>query len=539
MAGPDDVTDEPIRSESGIPLKNHYGPDDVADLDYERDLGDPGAPPYTRGPYPHMYRSRDWRIAQLVGAGRPEDSNTLWRFAQEAGGGWINFEPDQITTCHMFDPDHPEVMARKDDVGLSGAPYIGVRDFASLLDGVDMETAYMHMVGTPWINAGFFAVAEERGVPLDRLHGTGQGEMFIPYVSTPFKDLYPPRGYLVNNCDVIEFHLEHVPNVVPVSCAGHNIRSNGIGADQELAIVLAWNIEHLDELLRRGRYTADEVAYALGGVNFSIGRSFFEEVAKLRAARRMWSRLLSERYGVTDERAMRMRIHGFSADRDCTREQPLINIVRSAYRTVAAALGGVQSLGVAPYDEALAAPSTDALLMAIRTQQIIQVESEVTAVADPLAGSYYVESLTDELEQRARDYLARIEDEGGFVATLESGWLHQEVYRAAIEQEAKLESGERELVGSNCFVLEDETFDVEPFRAEPAWEDAMERLHEMRRDRGEARTMRALDELRRALEQGENQLPAMIEAQKALATVGEVGQVYRDVWGTWTPPIPF
>lgn len=527
-------------SPSGIPLKPFYRPEDAAGVDYERGLGDPGAPPYTRGPYPGGHRDQLWRIAQLMGSGRPDDVSSTFDVALEAGINWVVFEGDQITTCHMWDPDHPQVVARSDDVGFSGPALIGVPDFEHILAGVDLEKTYIHMGGLPWMNACVFVVAEQRGVPLDKLRGTGQGEMFIPYLSTPFKDMPPPRCYLDNNCDLIEFHTEHVPHVVPVSCSGHDVRANGIDAAQELAIVMAWNIDHIEEVRRRGRFTVDQFCHGLGGVNFSIGRDFFEEICKLRAARRMWTKLLTERYGVTDPKKMRMRIHGFTADRDYTREQPLVNIVRSAYRTVAAALGGVQSLGVGPYDEALAVPSDEALVMAIRTQQVIQHESGVANVADPLAGSYYVESLTDELEERAWAYLKRVEDAGGFVASMESGWLHREVYAAAVALEARYASGEMRLVGSNCFRMDDDALTVTPHRPAHAWDDAMERLESMRRRRDEAEVRRRLDALRDAVaDPARNQMPEMIAAMRAYATIGEVGQVYRDHWGVWNPPLPF
>jgi len=528
-----------ITTESDIPLKNAYSPEDIAGMDYQRDLGEPGEAPYTRGPYPEMYRSRLWRISQLMGSGKVEDSRDRVAFSHEAGGDWVVFEADQITSIHMWDPDHPEVIARKDDVGLTGSPILGLPDYEVLLEPFALEKVYFHMGGAPWSNSNVYVVAEKRGVPLNQLHGTGQGEMFLPYLSTPFKDMPHPRCHLRNNCDVVEFNVQNVPHVVPISCAGHNARANGITAPEELAIVLAWNIDHIEYILKRGRMKIDEFAHALGGVNYSIGRDFFEEIAKLRAARRMWYKLLKERYNAQNPRSFKLRIHGFSADRDYTREQPLVNIVRSTYRTMAAALGGCQSLGIGPYDEAITSPSEQALLMAIRTQQVIQHESGITHVADPLAGSYYVESLTNELEERAWEYLQKIEDAGGLVKTMETGWLHSEATRGALKQERKLESGEKKLVGFNCFQTDEEVFEVRPHRASRAWEQAMAQLEKMRRERDNKKLINALDELRRVVEKpDENQFPAMMEAVKAHATVGEIGKVYRDIWGIWNAPVP-
>jgi methylmalonyl-CoA mutase N-terminal domain/subunit len=229
-----------ITTESDIPLKNAYSPEDIAGMDYHRDLGEPGEAPYTRGPYPEMYRSRLWRISQLMGSGKVEDSRDRVAFSHEAGGDWVVFEADQNTSMHMWDPDHPEVIARKDDIGLTGSPILGLPDYEVLLEPFALEKVYFHMGGLPWSNSNVYVVAENRGIPLNQLHGTGQGEMFLPYLSTPCKDMPPPRCHLRNNCDVVEFNIQNVPHVVPISCAGHNARANGITAHEELAIVLAW-----------------------------------------------------------------------------------------------------------------------------------------------------------------------------------------------------------------------------------------------------------------------------------------------------------
>ena len=534
-------SNEVYTTDSGIPLKKSYRPEDVAGLDYDRDLGDSGEAPFTRGPYPDMYRSRLWRIAQLMGSGTVSDTNVRNRLFHEMGGQWTVFEPDQITTEHLWDPDHPEVIARKDDVGLSGSPILGLRDYEVMLEGIPLDKTYHHM-GSCWgcfKNSCYYALAEKQGIPLTNLHGTGQGELFLPYLSTPYKDLPSPRCHLRSNCDLVEFNVQYVPHIVPISCAGHNARANGITAPEELAIVLAYNIDHIEYILSRGRLKIDDFAHALGGVNYSIGRDFFEEICKLRAARRMWYRLLKERYHAEAPRSFQLRIHGFAADRDYTREQPLINTVRSAYRTVAAALGGVQSLGVGPYDEALTSPTEQALLMAVRTHQIIQHESGVTNVVDPLAGSYYVEWLTNELEEKAWKYLEKIENAGGLVKSLETGWLHAESFRGSWEQEKKLKTGERKLVGHNCFQVEEDVFDVPPHRPAKAWEQAMARLEQIRHERDNTRVQKALDDLRRVIAKpDEIQFPAMMEAVKAEATVGEIGQVYRDIWGVWNAPLP-
>ncbi|MDO8671775.1 MAG: methylmalonyl-CoA mutase family protein [Dehalococcoidia bacterium] len=535
----DEQKDTKWQTESGIPLKNVYRPEDLAGLDYDRDLGDPGKPPFTRGPYPEMYRSRLWRISQLTGSGSVGETSKLLQFFNEVGGDWVNLDRDQLTSNHLWDPDHPEVLARKDDVGATGVPILSLADLEEVLKDVALEKRYIHMVGTPWMNSLYFSLAEKRGIPLTDLHGTGQGEMTLTYVSTPFKDFPHPRCTLRNNGDLIEFHTKYVPHVVPVSVAGHNVRADGVTAYQELAVVLANNIEYIEEVLRRGKLGIDEFAANLGGINYSIGRDFFEEICKCRAGRRMWYKLLTERYHSKDPRSWRLRIHGFSADRDYTYQQPLVNIVRSAYRTVAAALAGCQSLGIGPYDEAITNPTEEALLMAVRTHQVIQLESGITNVADPLAGSYYVEWLTNELEQKAWEYLAKIEAVGGYLKAIETGWLHQECIKAALEQEKKLATGEKKLVGANCFQMAEEPFQVPARRPARAWDEAMAKVEKLRRERDNSRVTKALDGLKRAIESDENQIPAMMEVAKSGATVGEVGKVYRDIWGIWNAPIKF
>jgi len=534
-----DENSEEYTTVSGIPVKKIYRPDDIAALNYEHDLGDSGEPPYTRGAYRDMYRARLWRIAQLTGSGKAEDSRERVKSFHQMGGDWIVFEKDQLIDIHMWDPDHPEVLARKDDVGLTGSPLLGLPDYEVLLEGIDLEKRYFHMGGKPWTNSNVYVIAEKRGIPLTKISGTGQGELFLPYLSTPFKDIPPPRCLLRNNCDLIEFNVKYAPHVTPISCAGHNARANGITAPEELAIVLAYNIEHIEYTLKRGRLKIDDFAHALGGVNYSIGRDFFEEICKIRAGRRMWYKLLKDRYQAENPKAFLLRVHGFSADRDYTRQQPLINIVRSSYRTLAAALAGVQSLGIGPYDEGITSPSEEALLLAVRTQQIIQYESGVTRVVDPLAGSYYVESLTNELEERAWQYLEKIENAGGLIKTLESGWLQKEAFRGALEWERKLRTGDLKTVGLNCFQLDEEVFEVRPHRAERAWEHAMARLKQIRSQRDNNGVQRALADLHRVIaDSQQNQIPAMMAAVKAWATIGEIGEVYRDVWGTFNAPLP-
>ncbi|MEE9201615.1 MAG: methylmalonyl-CoA mutase family protein [Dehalococcoidia bacterium] len=529
---------------SGIPLKRVYRPEDAAGLDYGRDLGDPGQAPFTRGPYPNGYRERLWRIFQLTGYGTPEDARERILYALNHGETGFIMEIDQLTSYHMFDADHPDVVARHQDVGLCGPPLQSLQDYELILEGIPIEETYCHPGGaipqfSPFAHSCYFSVAQKRGIPLSQLRGTGEGDFLLSYLSCPIKDQVTPQGGMRLNCDLIEFCAANVPKWVPVSIPGYNARESGITAAQEVAIVLANAIDYIEELLRRGRLQIDDFASGIGGVNFSCGRDFFEDIAKMRAARRMWCKLLSERYGAKDPRSLRMRIHVVTAASNLTYQQPLNNIVRTTCYALASALAGVQSLGVSSYDEAISIPSPEAQLLAIRTQQVLQYESNIPAVVDPLGGSYFVESLTSEVEQRAWDYLGQIEKQGGFIQALDSGWLHREIMKAMTEWEMKVNREELKLVGVNCFQMEEEPHQVKAFRSNPkAWEISRDRVQRLRQERDNGKTQAALERLRTACQGEENIIPVLMEAVQAYATAGEVGDVFREVFGIWKTPLP-
>lgn len=536
--------DRQYKTLSGIPVKQQYTPEDIEGLQYERDLGSPGEPPYTRGPYRNMYRDRLWRIFELSGTGTPEDLRERLLFLLNHGETGIIMEVDQLTSYHLFDPDHPDVLARKDDVGLTGPTLVSLKDYETALEGIPQDKTYAHPGGgciqfAPFAHACYWSLAEKRGIPLDKLHGTGQSDYFLSYLGCPLKDQIPPAAGLRLNCDLIEFCTEHLPHWVPVSIAGYNASETGLNAYQELAAVMGNATAYIDEVLRRGRFGIDDFAHGIGGVNYASGRDFFEDVCKMRAARRMWYRLLTERYGAKDPRSFIHRIHALTTGSWMTYQQPLNNIIRGALYALSGALGGVQSIGVSSYDEGRCTPSEAAQLVAVRTQQILQHESSVTSVADPLAGSYYVEWLTSELERRAWDYLEAIDKQGGFVQALDSGWLHWESMRGMLEREKGVKSGEIKLVGVNCLQVDEEPHEVAPFRANPrTWEIAMDKLEKLRRERDSVRVEEALAELRDVCRSEENVMPAMMKAVRAYATIGEVGDVFREVFTIWKTPLP-
>jgi methylmalonyl-CoA mutase N-terminal domain/subunit len=516
---------------SGIPVKKIYGPQDIADLDYEHDLGAPGQVPFTRGAYPDMYRAKLWRIFQLSGYGTAEDERDRILYLLKQGETGFIMESD-MSTWYLYDLDHPAVLGRKDEVGQFGPPMFSLKEFEIALEGIPIEKLYCHPGGvgpplSPFSHACYFSVARKRGIPLEKLSGTGEGDFFLFYLSNLYRDqVGPAAGLRLKvgpaaglrlNCDLIEFCVEKLPRWIPISIPGYNARECNVNSHHELAMTLANAIAYIDEILKRGNLKIDEFAYAIGGVSFATGRDFFEDIAKMRAARRMWSKLLSEKYHAKDPRSLRMRIHALVQGSGYTYQQPLNNIVRGTYQALAAGLAGVQSLGVAAYDEAICIPSEMAHTMSVRTQQILQYESNITNVIDPLAGSYYVEWLTNEIENRTWEYLNKIDQAGGFIHALESGFFHKEAVKGTLKKQRKVSSGELKVVGVNCFQMDEEPHPVETFRHNPrAWEIAMERLDQLRHEA--------------------NIMPIMMKAVQASVTVGEVGQVFREVFGTWDPP---
>jgi methylmalonyl-CoA mutase N-terminal domain/subunit len=530
------------RTVSGIPLRPVYGPEDVPPAQREASTSLPGTAPFLRGAYPQMYRTKPWRIFQLSGYGNPEDENERIKFLLANGETGFIMEHDRMTADHLYDVDHPEVAARREDVGLTGAVILHVRDFELALDGIDQGKSYGHAGGgvvqhAPYANAGYWTVARRRGLDLRRLAGTGQSDYFLTYVGCFPKEQIPARAGLRLNRDLIEFCAAELPRWVPVSIAAYNGADTGLNAWQELGALLANAVEYLDIVRDRGRLSVADAARAVGGVSFRVSMELFEDIAKLRAARKMWHDLLRERYGLDDPQPL--RIHVVTAGSAMTYQQPLNNIVRGTLMAFASALGGVQSLGVSGYDEAISIPSEHAHQMSVRIQQILQNETNLTAVADPLGGSYYVEALTAEVERRAWQFFDEIQAHGGFVATLDSAWLHQRAIVNQFEETGALQRKERSLVGVNCFEGDIGEAPVEGFRgSENVYERALGRLEAVRRTRDARRARDALRGLEKTCrDPDENVMPAMMEAVDAEVTLGEIGAVFRDAFGNWDTPV--
>jgi methylmalonyl-CoA mutase N-terminal domain/subunit len=528
-----------------LPIEAAYGPANIDPLMVDAARAMPGEAPFLRGAYPQGYRSKPWRIFQLSGFGNPEDEGERIRFLLDRGETGFIMEHDRMTADHLYDVDHPEVVARQEDVGLTGAVQLSARDTALVLDGIDITKYFAHPGGgvvqhAPFALAAYWTVARRRGIDISSLIGTGQSDFFLTYLGCITKQQIPARDGLKINCDIVDFCAQHIPRWVPISIAGYNGADSGLNAYQELGSVFACAVEHLDQIMVRGTVAVEEAARGLGGVNFRVGMDLFEEIAKLRVARKMWHDLLVRRYGITDERALRLRIHIVTAGTAMTYQEPFNNIVRGTLMALASVLGGVQSMGVSGYDEALSIPSESAHHMSVRIQQVLMHETNLTAVTDPLGGSYYLESIGSALESRAWEFFQEIQAEGGFVASLDSGWLHAKAAVNQIALENQLTTGERQIVGVNVHAGESDPFEVDGFEgSDDVYERAMARLTDLRRTRDNRAAVSALHALTDTCQAGANIMPAMLDAVGAEASLGEIGDVFREVYGDWQIPIQF
>ena len=521
---------------SGIPLQPLYTQDDLAHFDARKELGVPGEPPYTRGIHPTMYRGRLWTMRQLAGFGSPEETNQRYKLLLSHGATGINSVFD-YPTLRGFDSDHPEAEA---DVGRGGVAVDSLEDLSLLFEAIPLDKTSVSLVtcqpvGTVPVFAMYLALAEQRGVPLEMLQGTTQNDFLLETAVTIGLNTLPPQYSFKLSCDVIEYCVKHVPRWNPISIAGYNYREAGANAVQELGLCLAHGIACVEEMLRRG-ISVEEVGPRLSFF-LNAHNDFFEEIAKYRAARRLWCRIMTERFRAREPKAKKFRFHVQTAGSALTAQQPLNNIARAAYHGLAAVLGGAQSLHIDGYDEALCTPTEASALIALRTQQILQHETNVSSTADPLGGSYFVESLTNEMEQRVEDYLGRIKKQGGIVAAVASGWVHAEITDSAVAYQRAIEAKEMLVVGVNCCTVEAEQ-PVEIFCSPETGPRQRSRLQELKNRRDGAAVQLALEDVRRACRRQENLMPAVIRAVKAYATGGEIADIFRQEWGVWDPPLP-
>jgi len=519
------------RTDSGIEVKTVYEPADLAGFDPERQLGRPGSYPYTRGIRPDMYRGRLWTMRQYAGFGTAEATNERFKFLLANGQTGLSCAFD-LPTQMGYDSDHPRA---EGEVGKVGVAIDSLADMRLLLADLplDQVTTSMTINATAAILLLLYElVAEEQGVPAAKLGGTIQNDILKEYVARGTY-IYPPRPSMRLVTDTFAYCRERIPRWNTISISGYHIREAGSTAVQEIAFTLANGIAYV-EAARAAGLAVDEFAPRLSFF-WNAHNNLFEEVAKFRAARRMWARIMTERFGAQDERSKLLRFHTQTGGSTLTAQQPENNIVRVTVQALAAVLGGTQSLHTNSFDEALGLPTEKAAKIALRTQQIVAYESGVTDTVDPLAGSYYVEWLTDEVERRAWEYLERIDALGGAVAAIEQGFMQEEIEAAAYAYAKGIDDGEKVVVGVNRFV-EDQAEPVEVFPIDPALQEAqVARTQKVRAERDQAAVEAALADVAAAARGTQNLLVPMREALRRMATLGEVSDVLREAFGVYQP----
>jgi methylmalonyl-CoA mutase N-terminal domain/subunit len=524
-----------FRTESGIPVSESYGPTDLPDAEA---IPPPGEFPFTRGNFPGGYRDRVWTIRQYSGFGTPEESNERYRYLLAQGGTGLSVALDLPTQCG-YDSDHPDV---EEEVGRVGVALDTLADAEILFDGIPLDgiSTSFTINGTAAILLAFYvAVGEKQGVPREKLRGTIQNDILKEYVSRGTW-IWPPRPSLRLIADTIEFCASEVPRFNAISVAGAHFRDAGANAAQEMAFTLMDGIAYCDEVMARGRMTIDEFAPQVSFFFYTHG-DFFEEIAKYRAGRRRWARIVKERYGAKEDRSCMFRVGCVAGGASLYAPQAQNNIVRVAYEAMASVLGGVQSMFTAAWDEPFALPSEESATLALRTQQVLAYETGVTRVADPLGGSYYVEALTDEMEARVVEIMDDLERRGGMVKAVEEGYLQRLISEQAFGVQQAITSGDRTIVGVNQFETDEEQPEVEGYEMDETGRlRQLERLAEVKRTRSadEVRaTLAALSIAARA--DDENLMPRLVDCAKAYCTVGEMVDVLKEQWGEFQQPAVF
>ena len=521
---------------SDIPVKRLYTPADIANINYFRDLGFPGEYPFTRGVYPTMYRARLWTMRQYAGFGTAEQTNQRFKYLLSQGQTGLSVAFD-FPTQVGYDCDHP--MARG-EVGKAGVSVSTLRDMEIVFDGIPLDKITTSMtINAPAavLLAMYIVVGEKQGVPQSVLDGTVQNDILKEYVARGMY-IFPPKPSMRLVTDIFEYCAKNVPKWNTISISGYHIREAGATAVQEVAFTFANAIAYVQAAIDRG-LDVDRFASRLSFF-FAAHNNLFEEVAKFRAARRLWAKIMRERFKAKNPASWMLRFHTQTSGVSLTAQQPLNNIIRVTLQALAAVLGGTQSLHTNSFDEAYALPSEQAVTIALRTQQIIAYESGVADTIDPLGGSYYVEYLTNQIEEKAAEYIRRIDKMGGAVAAIEKGFMQREIMESAYRYQKEVESKKRIVVGVNEFTSEEKT-PITILRIDPEIEKRLvERLNEVKRQRNNAKVRETLDRLRKAAEkEDENLMPYIIEAVKEYATLGEICNVLREVFGEYKPPTIF
>jgi methylmalonyl-CoA mutase, N-terminal domain len=514
---------------SGVENEPLYTPDNV-DIDYERQLGYPGVHPFTRGVYPSMYRGRLWTMRQFAGFGTAEETNARFRYLLEHGQTGLSTAFD-MPTLMGYDSDHQRSLG---EVGREGVAIDSLDDMKTLFSGIPLgEVSTSMTINSPaaMLLAFYACVGEQQGVPIAQLRGTVQTDILKEYIAQK-EWIFPPEPSMRLVVDMIEWCAREMPLMHPVSISGYHIREAGSTAAQELAFTLADGFAYVDACVARG-LDVDDFAPRLSFF-FNAHLDFFEEIAKYRAARRIWATQLRDKYGAKNPRSWLMRFHTQTAGVSLTAQQPEVNLIRTALEALAAVLGGTQSLHTNSFDEALALPTENAVRLALRTQQVIAHETGVVNTIDPLGGSYYVEHLTNELERQAYDYFERIDQLGGVVEAIKENFFQREVAEASFRYQAEVEAKQRIVVGVNRYELEEEP-ELEILKIDPALErKQVERVQALRERRDSGAVEAALARLKSdAAHDDRNLMPPILEAARAFVTMGEMCEALREVWGVW------
>lgn len=509
----------------------HVNDKDIDD-EFSKKIGFPGEFPFTRGVQPSMYRGRLWTMRQFAGFGSPEDTNNRFKYLLEKGQTGLSTAFD-MPSLMGYDPDHE---LSHGEVGREGVSISTIDDMERLFKDIDLSkvTVSMTINCTATVAmAMYFAVAKRKNIPFDKLGGTIQNDSFKEFIAQK-EWICPPKPSVKLTCDIIEFCTNHAPRFNPVSISGYHIREAGATAVQELAFTIADGIGYVEHCLERGM-DIDSFAPRLSFF-FDVHNDFFEEIAKLRAARRIWAYLMKDRFNAKSESSMKLRTHAQTAGVSLTAEQPMNNVARVAMQALAATLGGVQSLHTNSMDETLSLPTEEAVKVALRTQQIIAEETGIANVIDPLAGSYYVEQLTDEIEKEALEYIAKIDTFGGMLKAVEAGFPQEQISEAAFEFQKRFDAKSYKMVGVNDY-RDDEEQEIPVLHINlEAEKEQIQKLKQFKALRDNEKWVSVMEKLRNACRANENVMPVLIEAVESGATLGEISDVYRDEFGIYTDP---
>ena len=520
-------------TDSGIEVKRLYTPADLADWDYEEKVGLPGEYPFARGVQNTLHRGRLWTMRMYAGFGSAEQTNERFKYLLKQGQTGLSCAFD-LPTQIGYDSDHP--MSRG-EVGKVGVAIDSLRDMEILFDGIPLDKVTTSMT----INAPaavllsmYIAVAEKQGVTPDKLGGTIQNDILKEYIARGTY-IFPPMESMRLITNIFEYCAKNVPNWNTISISGYHIREAGATAVQEVAFTLADGIAYVDAAIKAGM-DVDEFAPRLSFF-FNAQQNFFEEIAKFRAARRIWAKVMKERFGAKDQKSWMFRVHTQTAGVSLTAQQPMVNIMRTAFEALSAVIGGTQSLHTNSYDEALALPSNESVLIALRTQQVIGYEIGVTDTVDPLAGSYFIESLTDEIEKRVWEYIDKIDSMGGAAKAVEMGYMQKEIHESAYGFQKSIESNERVVIGVNKFTME-EAKPKDLLKVDPAvGENQVNKINQLKAERDNKAVAESLNSLRDAAKTDTNLMPYILDAVKTYATLGEICGVLREVFGEYTAKV--